>query len=145
MPVSWKKAILGFLQAAGRTLAVIAIVGGAQTVVSLLVWQMLFRAYPMGFSMGLSLVGFASWLLSFAMGLGGRRVYSTGMSGSPALTGLLSARKALDQPKDQLDRNGCGCLLFVASVIPLGIAFLIRVQADLSSGKSWQDIFPPIE
>ena len=144
MPVSWKKAILGFLKTSGRTLAVIAIIGGVQILVSLVVWQILFRSHPQGFALGLTLVGFASWFFSFLIGLGGRR-YVAGMSGAPALAGLLSYRKALGQPSEQLDRSGCGCLVFAASTIPMAIAFVIRVQADFSAGKSWQDIFPPLQ
>lgn len=146
MPASWKKAIIEFLKSAGRTLVVLAIIGGAQVLVSLLVWQVMFRDHPQGFAMGLTLVGFASWFLSFLVGLGGRR-YAAGMSGvgNPALAGLLSDRKTLHQPGEQLDRSGCGCLVFGASVIPLAIAFIIRVQADLSAGKNWQDIFPPLQ
>jgi hypothetical protein len=105
---------------------------------------MVFREYPQGFAMGLTLVGFASWFLSFMMGIGGRR-YAVGSSSSPSSSGVLSTRKALKRPSSQFDRSGCGCLFFIASVIPLAIAFIIRIQADMSTGKSWQDIFPPMQ
>jgi hypothetical protein len=144
MPASWKKTILGLLHKASRTLVVIAVVGGAQVLLSLLVWQMLFRNYPLGFSMGLTLVGFASWFLSFLLGFGGRHPAAT-PSGPTPLPGTLSQRQALNKLGGQNDRGGCGCLLFAASLIPLVIAFIIRVQADMGAGKSWQDIFPPMD
>ena len=142
MPASWKKAILGFLIESRNTLAMIAIIGGAQTLFSLLLWQVLFRKYPLGFSMGLTLVGFASWFLSFLMGFGSRR-FTSGSPRSLFPAGMLAQPKTSNRSDPQSDRGGCGCLLFAASLIPLAIAFVIRTQADLSTGKTWQDIFPP--
>ncbi|MBN1580990.1 MAG: hypothetical protein JXA89_09835 [Anaerolineae bacterium] len=143
MPVSWKRAIIEVLKGASNSLILIAITGGAQTLLSLLVWQMLFGSEPLGFSMGLTLVGFAGWFLSLLMGFGGRRS-AAAPSGPTPFPSVLSNRTALQQLGSQSDRAGCGCLIFVASLIPLAIAFAIRVQADMSTGKSWQDIFPPL-
>jgi hypothetical protein len=44
----------------------------------------------------------------------------------------------------QLKRSGCGFMIILSSVIPLGLAFILRLQADLQAGLTLRDIFPPI-
>ena len=39
---------------------------------------------------------------------------------------------------------GCGFVLICASFIPLGIAFFLRLRADLRAGLTLRDIFPPM-
>jgi hypothetical protein len=34
--------------------------------------------------------------------------------------------------------------MFLSSLIPLVLAFILRVQADMQSGKTWSDIFPAL-
>ncbi len=144
MPQRWKNALRPILTGLRNSILNIALIGGAQILLALLIWQTLFRSQDQGFSMALTLVGFASWFLSFFMSLSSRR-YASGAGQTPLLAGMLAnmaASKSKRQPP--IDRSGCGCLAFFASLIPLGIAFALRIQADLSAGKTWQDIFPPI-
>jgi len=44
--------------------------------------------------------------------------------------------------KGQIERCGCGTVLFLSSLVPLALAFALRIQADMRSGKTWSDIFP---
>ena len=44
--------------------------------------------------------------------------------------------------QEQIGRFGCGTVIFLSSLLPLALAFALRVQADMQSGKTWDDIFP---
>lgn len=120
------------------------VVGGIQILLSLPVWALLFRSYPLGFSMALSLIGFASWLLAslLSFGLGRRPTGGTLPDRSPL--GASGTNPFVDHIQTQLDRSGCGFMLFLSSVIPLGLAFVLRLHADLQAGRTWNDIFPPL-
>ena len=128
-----------------RDLAVnVLVFGGAQILLALLLWQLLFRSYPQGFAMGLTLVGFASWALAFFSSFRGRR-----MPLSPLETMLSSQVRnpPADTPprgklQTQLGNVGCGTILFLSGLISLGLAFVLRVRADMQSGMTWSDIFP---
>lgn len=144
MSKSWKSKFRGILGDVQRTAyragVVIAIIVGIQIVVSLLAWLILFRRYPQGLSMGLTLVGFLSWFLSFFTSeMSGRTVAARTRVQMPYLP------ISVDQDEEPgFDSSGLGCLIFVAGTVPLAIAFVLRVQADLSAGKTWADIFPPM-
>jgi len=45
----------------------------------------------------------------------------------------------------KVQRAGCGFVLFLSSIIPLGLAFILRVRADLRAGMTWSDLFPPLQ
>ncbi|MBL7200891.1 MAG: hypothetical protein ISS56_12140 [Anaerolineae bacterium] len=142
---SWEKLVRTIWKSVRDFALTIGLVGGGQVLVSLLVWPLLFRSDPLGFSLSLSLVGFASWLLAFVLSFGDRR-RSRGMVAPVA---GLSVRNAPPRPvagtlQAQVERSGCGFVLLVSSVVPLGLAFALRLQADLQSGKTWSDIFPPM-
>jgi len=139
----WQKNITPFLRGLRSTALWTLLVGVAQVLLSLLVWQLVFADYPLGFSMALTLVGFGSWFFSFFA------TFSTGRRGFGPLT---NAPEDVDQAsgivgrvQDDLGRTGCATVLFTGSLVPLAIAFWLRVQADLSSGKTWSDIFPPMQ
>jgi hypothetical protein len=50
----------------------------------------------------------------------------------------------LDGVQDKIQRAGCGFVLLVSSIVPLGIALVLRLQADLRSGLELREIFPPM-
>jgi hypothetical protein len=39
---------------------------------------------------------------------------------------------------------GCGFALLLSSFVPLALAFALRVNADLRSGMTWRELFPPM-
>jgi hypothetical protein len=137
----WTRTALGRLRDLALTLLV---VGGIQILLSLPVWALLFRLYPLGFSMALSLIGFASWLLASLLSFGLGRRPTGGPLPDRSLPGIPGANPFVDHIQTQLDRSGCGFVLFLSSVIPLGLAFVLRVHADLQAGRTWNDIFPPL-
>ena len=137
------------IQTRARDLAVnVLIFGGAQILLALLLWQTLFRSHPQGFAMGLTLVGFGSWAISFFTSSRRRRWStpsglgfpqqapqtkpSTPRPGNPATTRL----------QEQLGSAGCGAVLFLSGLVSLGLAFTLRVRADMQAGMTWSDIFP---
>ncbi|MBN1643024.1 MAG: hypothetical protein JXA09_17440 [Anaerolineae bacterium] len=144
MSIKWREMIQGALIGLRDFALTVFIVGAMQVLLGLIVWPILFRSHPLGLSMALSLVGFASWLLSFIFSLGERRrrrfdggidlVPPEGLRGPQILDGLQS----------QLQRSGCGFILLVGSLLPLGIAFVLRLRADLQAGMDIRDIFPPM-
>ncbi len=151
MPSRWKKWFQSALSRLRRLAMVIGIIGAAQLLLGLIAWLLLFRTHPQGLSMGLSLIGFGSWAIAAVLSLGGRRPGARPMGmgsmfgGMPALSlsNLETSKPESHDAKPDLSRGGD--LLFVASLIPLAIAFTLRLQADLSAGRTWQDIFPPVE
>jgi hypothetical protein len=123
----------------------------AQFLIALLFWQLVFRRHSQGFAMGLTLVGFASWAISFMTS--SRRARSRARS--PLETRLGSRVRdvpddapprgnALAQGKLQARFQGAGCstVLFLSGLISLGLAFVLRVRADMQTGMTWSDIFP---
>jgi hypothetical protein len=126
----------------------VLIVGGIQVLLALLIWPILFRARSLGFSLALSLVGFASWIPSIALSFGfRRRLPRPGTGAAQPSTKVTAPRQmppVIDQVQAQVERAGCGWTLFVSSIIPLGLAFVMRVQADLGTGKTWREIIPPL-
>lgn len=152
MPFPWKKWAASGLKNVQKGAMAIVTIATIQILLSVLVWQVLFRRFPQGFSMGLTLVGFASWFFSMFPGRGSRRYAPGGAMPFNPLSRLekpaeRSAERAStgSAERDGARTNSAGCLLFIASLIPLGIAFALRVRADLNSGKTWQDIFPPMD
>jgi hypothetical protein len=126
-------------------------VGCAEIVLSLIPWLILFRNHPQGFSMALSLSGFGGWIIGFASSLGTRRTVpdrSTARQQSdhdPARAEAPDvAHTAIDSLRQRVERAGCGLILFLSSLLPLALAFFLRLQADLQSGKTWDDIFPTL-
>jgi hypothetical protein len=127
----------------------ILLFGGAQILLSLLLWPALFRSHPQGFSMALSLVGFGGWFVGFASSIGARRAMARqatarqpGAAEQAATETPEAALPLADRLKGQVQRSGCGTVLFLSSLLPLALAFVLRVQADMRSGKTWNDIFP---
>ena len=144
--------------------------GGVQILLSVIVWAILFRSQPQGFSMALTLVGFAGWFIAFTSSFTSRRRAPWGQGTSQQPPGrvppardassegeTLSTRQApsgrdgtppappfVGAAQAQVGRFGCGTVMFLSSLIPLGLAFILRVQADMQTGKTWSDIFPAV-
>jgi|GEM_PF-4041712 len=146
MRQNWKNKLRNALDDARRTIIVVAIIAGIQIAISLLAWLVLFRRYAQGLAMGLTLVGFLSWFLSFFTSELNSRVAGARARLQAPYQPFISAdeKKEHDLSKQTPDRFDLGCLIFIAGIIPLLIAFALRVHADLSAGKTWADIFPPI-
>jgi hypothetical protein len=119
-------------------------VGGLQVLVSLVVWFLVFRTQPLGFSMALSLVGFVSWLVALFQSMGARRRALNTLSPVQRSPILSVPYPFADSLQTQVDRLGCGFVLVISSLIPLGIAFALRLRADMAAGLTWGDIFPPL-
>ena len=124
------------------------IFGGAQILLALLFWQTLFRSHPQGFAMGLTLVGFGSWTISLLTS-SRRRRWSTpsGMGFPQQAPQPKASTQRSDGPtttklQEQLGSAGCGTVLFLSGLVSLGLAFALRVRADMQTGKTWSDIFP---
>jgi hypothetical protein len=122
------------------------IVGCMQVLISILVWPIVFHNQPLGFSMALSAVGFGSWVLSFVASFGGRRRLRGGMMVPSEVPdpSLAPIHPLVGLVQGQVQRAGCGFVLLCASLIPLGIALILRVRADLRTGLTLRDIFPPM-
>jgi hypothetical protein len=125
------------------------VLGSLQVLLSLLPWFVLFRSQPLGFSMALTLVGFGSWFVGFASSIGARRrIPRRPMARPPSAPSPPPETARGRTPpwparlQEQLERLGCGTVLFFSSLLPLALAFFIRLQADLQTGKTWNDIFP---
>jgi hypothetical protein len=119
------------------------ITGGVQVLIGLILWPVLFRGQKLGLSMALSLVGFGSWLLSFLMSVTGRRGRLTNeMPLEPPQ--IFDDHPVLNRVQDRVQRAGCGFTLLMSSLVPLGIAFVLRLQSDLRAGLTLREIFPPL-
>jgi hypothetical protein len=143
MSAKWRRA-LHRASTSLRDLALsLLIVGGAQVVIGLILWPLIFRRHALGLSMGLSLVGFGSWVLSFTMSITGRRGRLTNeMPIEPP--NVFEDHPVLGGVQDQIQRSGCGFMLLLSSFVPLGIAFVLRLQSDLRAGLELREIFPPM-
>lgn len=137
-----RKAVALWVRARDLALNVL-IMGGGEVLLALVVWPLLFRKYPQGFSMALSLVGFSVWAIAF--------VTSLGRHGSPMVRGSASdgesdsfSESPLSVRLPQRFQLGCGLPFFLSSFIPLTLAFILRVRADLQAGYTWNDLFPTL-
>ena len=150
MSSRWQQTALNLMKHLRDLVLTALILGSIQLLLAVLPWLALFRAYPHGFSMALTLVGFGGWFIAFATSIGVRRT----MSRRPA---TVRPPSAVGQPpgsvpkisnplvvrfQEQFERSGCGTILFLSSLMPLVLAFVLRLQADMQSGKTWNDIFP---
>jgi hypothetical protein len=140
----WRQALHNALHELRDLALSMLIVGGAQVLVGLVLWPLVFRRQALlGLSMALSLVGFGSWLLSFVMSFTGRRRgFANQMAIEPP--NLFENHTLLEGVQDRIQRIGCGFMLLVSSLIPLGIALLLRLQHDLRAGLELREIFPPM-
>jgi hypothetical protein len=129
-----------------RDLAVnVLIFAAAQILLALLFWQLFFRSHPQGFAMGLTLVGFASWVIAFVMVL--RRRHRRPGIGRAALQPAMARKPGADAPATRklpthLGSAGCGTILLLSGLVSLALAFTLRVRADMQAGMTWSDIFP---
>lgn len=140
----WREALKTALTSLRDFALTVAAFGGVQVLLALIVWPLIFGNHPLGFSMALSLVGFASWGIAFAASLGGRgRQPLTAITGQ-TMSPPVSDRNLLSNMQDQVNRSGCGCVLLTSSLVPLAIAFALRLQADLRAGLDLSEIFPPM-
>jgi len=135
------------LRVRARDLAVnVLVFGGSQFLLAALFWQILFRSHPQGFALGLTLVGFGSWALAFLTSSRGRyrrpTMGMTRMAPQPTGPTQRSEGPATEKLREQLGTAGCGTVLFLSGLVSLGLAFVLRVRADMQSGLTWSDIFP---
>ncbi len=139
----WRQALHTALNGLRDLALSLLIVGGAQVLVGLILWPMVFRRQELGLSMALSLVGFGSWLLSFVMSLTGRRGRLPNEMPIEA-PNVFEDHPLLERAQDRIQRIGCGFMLLLSSIIPLGIALVLRLQHDLRTGLELREIFPPM-
>ena len=148
MPSKWRESLHSALRALRDFAVTVLVVGGAQVLIALLLWPIMFKNHPVGFSMALSLVGFSSWLLSFMISFADRRrtrLMNMRMAGPPMQPIAPSeSRTFSERMQDQAQRMGCGFTLLAASFVPLGIAFVLRLRYDMRAGLTLRDIFPPL-
>jgi hypothetical protein len=132
-------------QTRARDLAInVLVYGGVQILLALLLWQILFRSHPQGFALGLTVVGFGSWAI-------GLLASSRPRSRPPGMGRAALAPRPRSSPGDaptmgklqaHLGSAGCGTVLFLSGLVSLGLAFALRVRADMQAGMTWSDIFP---
>lgn len=149
MPSRWQGTAQSLMKRLLDLVLTTLVLGGVQILLSLLVWLLLFRSHVLGFSMALTLVGFGGWFIGFASSFGARRGMSQRYTARqpdarerPPTSALRVAHPLADRFQEQIERSGCGTILFFSSLLPLALAFVLRLQADLQSGKTWNDIFP---
>ena len=144
MSSGWQKLVQGTLKSLRDLVLAVSIVTAIQFVLSLLLWLVLFSKLSLGFPMALTLAGFVGWFLSFLSTFAGGRRRTATMSTAanlfnPFVVPQFATRR--ETPAERAERFGCGTVLFAASLIPLGVAFFLRKQADISKGMTWSDIF----
>jgi hypothetical protein len=148
MSIKWRETLHKALRSLRDFALTILVIGGIQVLIALLLWPIVFRDHPVGFSMALSLVGFSAWLVSFALSLADRRrqrMMYISMAGRAAPPPSQPGDRSLfDGMRDQAQRAGCGFTLLAASLVPLGVAFILRLRYDLRSGLTLRDILPPM-
>ena len=133
-----------------RDLALTVLVFGvAQILISFLLWLMFFRSHLQGFSMALTLVGFGGWFIGFVASIGVRRGMSQRSAARqpdaperPAASASRATHPWVERFQEQIEGSGCSTVLLFSSLLPLALAFVLRLQADMQSGKTWNDIFP---
>jgi hypothetical protein len=151
MPVNWQRVALNLATRARDLALTVLALGSVQIVLSLLLWLAILRAQPLGFSMALSLVGFGGWFVALGSTLGAQRsTRDRGRSRRPSAPKQNPADVPTAMPlwvakiRELIERSGCGLVLFLSGLIPLGLAFYLRLQADMRLGKTWSDIFPTL-
>ena len=144
MSIKWRDILYGVLTGLRDFALTVLVIGAVQVLIGLILWPLVFRDQPLGLSLALSLVGFASWLVSFVMSLGERRRRRLDDDPGLAPPGGFKGPPILDGMQSQVQRSGCGFLLLVGSLLPLGIAFALRLRADLQAGLSIRTLFPPM-
>ena len=148
MSIKWRETLHKALRSLRDFALTVLVIGGIQVLIALLLWPIVFRDHPVGFSMALSLVGFGAWLISFAISFADRRrqrmAYMNVAGRAAPPPSQPGDRSLFEGMRDQAQRAGCGCTLLVASLVPLGIAFVLRLRYDLRGGLTWRDIFPPM-
>jgi len=143
MSAKWRRALHTARTGLRDLTLSLLVVGGAQVVIGLILWPLIFRRQALGLSMALSLVGFGSWVLSFIMSVTGRRGRLTSeMPIEPP--NMFEDHPVLEGVQDQIKRAGCGFMLLLSSIVPLGIALVLRLQSDLRAGLELREIFPPM-
>lgn len=143
MSAKWRRALHTALIGLRDLTLSLLIVGGAQVVIGLILWPLIFRRQALGLSMALSLVGFGSWVLSFIMSVTGRRGRLTNeMPIEPP--NVFEDHPVLEGVQEQIQRAGCGFMLLLSSIVPLGIALVLHLQSDLRAGLELREIFPPM-
>lgn len=150
MPSRWQSTAQSLIKRLRDLALTVLVLGGAQILLSFLLWLMLFRSHVLGFSMALTLVGFGGWFIGFVSSIGVRR-------GMPQRSAARQPDAPEERPsgsaprvthpwverfQEQIERSGCGTVLLLSSLLPLALAFALRLQADMQSGKTWNDIFP---
>jgi hypothetical protein len=145
MSTDGRKQKQGFwIRLRGQALTVL-IYTAAQIVLALIFWRLLFRARDQGFALGLTLVGFTSWALLLVTGFrarSGMRSPMEAMTGSQDPKAQAPTASSRGKPSPNLDMAGCGTALFFSGLIVLALALVLRVHADMQTGKTLSDIFP---
>ena len=144
MSIKWRDMLRGMLIGLRDFALTVLFVGAVQVLIGLVVWPLVFRGHPLGLSLALSLVGFGCWLVSFILSLGSSRRRRFDDEGGLAPAGGFKGPPILDSLQGQVQRSGCGFILLVASLVPLGIAFALRLRADLQAGMTIRTLFPPM-
>jgi hypothetical protein len=149
MPGKWQKTALSTVRNLRDLALTFLIIGCAQILLSLIPWQIVFRSHPLGFSMALSLIGFGGWFIGFAASFGARRAppghalaRQTSASDPSPGEERETAHPLVARLRACIGRSGCGFVLFLSSLLPLALAFVLRLQSDMRSGKTWNEIFP---
>lgn len=142
MSTGWRKPIAALWVRVRDLVLNLLIMGGGEVLIALAVWPLLFGKYPQGFSMALSLVGFGVWVIAGAASLNYR--------GRPGFRGPGMGDEQNSSPSLHSSGRlwqlqlGCGFPFFLSSFVPLTLAFILRVRADLLAGYTWHDLFPPL-
>jgi hypothetical protein len=148
MSIKWRATLRAALLSLRDFAVTILIVGGIQVLVGLFLWPIVFRKQPAGLSMALSAVGFGCWVFAFGASFADRRrrrLADLSMAGAaPPPLSDAPGGTLMNQMQEQVRRSGCGFVLLAASMIPLGIALVLRIQYDMRAGYTLREIFPPM-
>jgi hypothetical protein len=143
MSTGWRKPVAAFWVRARDLALTLLIMGTGEVLIALVVWPLLFDKYPQGFSMALSLVGFSVWVIASVASLSNRGRPRFRSSATPGELSSSPSQLRLGRLPRQL-QPGCGFPFFLSSFVPLTLAFILRVRADLQAGYTWHDLFPPL-
>ena len=143
MSIGWRKPVAALLIRVRDFALNLLVMGGIEVLIALAMWPILFRRYPQGFSMALSLVGFSVWVIASVASLGNRGRPGSPMSAASSELNPSPNRPMLGRLQRQL-QPGCGSQFFFSGFVPLALAFILRVRADLQAGYTWHDLFPPL-
>jgi len=145
MTTGGRKPKQGFWVRARDQAITVLIYIAVQIVLALIFWQLLFRSRDQGFALGLTLVGFASWALLFVTGFRARsrpRTQQEAWLGAQTSEPQDNASPTRGKLLSNLETVGCGTALFLSGLITLALALVLRVHADMQTGKTLSDIFP---